>query len=65
MSESAIQRLLGLDPFPQPPLIRLRYPVVLMHGFGMIGALRRNGHLHDQMLGVIRSYEARSRNRTD
>ena len=50
MSESAIQRLLGLEPFPQPPIIRLQYPVVLMHGFGMIAALRRNGHLHDQAM---------------
>ena len=50
MAESAIQRLIALEPFPQPPLIRLRYPLVLMHGFGLFAALRRNGHLHDHAL---------------
>ncbi|MDZ4701818.1 MAG: alpha/beta fold hydrolase [Rhodothermales bacterium] len=47
MAETALQRLLGLTPFPEPPLIKLRYPVVMMHGFGMVAALRRNGHLYD------------------
>ncbi|MEZ4701927.1 MAG: alpha/beta fold hydrolase [Rhodothermales bacterium] len=47
MAESALQRILGLEPFPEPPLIRLRYPVVMMHGFGMVAALRRNGHMYD------------------
>jgi triacylglycerol lipase len=47
MTETALQRLLGLEPFPEPPLIRLRYPVVFMHGFGMAAALRRHGHLYE------------------
>lgn len=44
---SAIQRFTKLDPFPQPPLLRLRYPVLLMHGFGLLGSVRRGGHMHD------------------
>ena len=35
-----------LNPFPQPQLIRLQYPVMLMHGFGIVAALGRKGHLH-------------------
>ena len=50
MAETALQRLLGLEPFPQPPLIQIKYPVVLMHGFGLVATLRRNGHLHDHAL---------------
>ena len=49
-AETTLQRLLSVDPFPQPPIIRLRYPVVLMHGFGMLAALRRNGHMHDHAI---------------
>ena len=40
-----LRRITGVDPFPQPPIIRLRLPVVLMHGFGIIAAMRRGGHL--------------------
>ena len=45
-------RFLALDPLPQPPLIRLRHPVVLMHGFGFLGSLRRGGHLHQEALNL-------------
>jgi triacylglycerol lipase len=41
---------MGLEVFPQPPLIRTRYPVLLMHGFGILGGLRRGGHLHDEAM---------------
>jgi triacylglycerol lipase len=43
---STIQRLAGLEAFPQPPLIRLRHPVVLMHGFGIGATFGRGGHMH-------------------
>ena len=60
LAESAIQRLAGMEAFPQPPLIPLRYPVVLMHGFGMMASLRRGGHLHDEALSLrlhgVRAY---------
>ncbi|MFW5973427.1 MAG: esterase/lipase family protein, partial [Bacteroidota bacterium] len=43
--------LLGkLRPLPQPPLIRTRYPVVLMHGFGALAGIRRGGHLHEEAM---------------
>lgn len=49
-TESALQRLAGLEPFPQPPIIPLRMPVVLMHGFGILAAFQRNGHLHEEAM---------------
>ncbi|PQJ33667.1 lipase [Salinibacter sp. 10B] len=47
---SALQRLTGLKPFPQPSLIPTRHPVVLMHGFGIGASFRRAGHLHDEAM---------------
>lgn len=41
---------MGLDVFPEPPLILTRYPVMLMHGFGLLGGLRRGGHLHEEAM---------------
>ncbi|GIV62563.1 MAG: lipase [Rhodothermaceae bacterium] len=50
LTENAIRRWASLEPFPEPPLIRLRYPVILMHGFGMLAAFRRGGMLHPMAL---------------
>ena len=50
LSASALQRLTGLEPFPQPSLIPVRAPVVLMHGFGVGASFRRGGHLHQEAL---------------
>jgi triacylglycerol lipase len=50
IAQSAVLKLAGLVPLPQPPIVRLNYPVVLMHGFGMLGGLRRGGHLHDDAM---------------
>ena len=50
--ENPLRRLVGLDPLPQPPLIRTRHPVVLMHGFGMLAGLRRLGHLHNEAMDL-------------
>ncbi len=57
-TESAIKRLTGLDPFPLPPIVRTAYPVVFMHGFGLLAGMRRGGHLypaaaHLRMHGVV------------
>lgn len=51
-AESTWKRLTGLKPFPQPRLIRTRYPVVLMHGFGLFASLRRGGHLHQEAMNL-------------
>lgn len=51
-AESAWQRLTGLEPFPEPPFIKIRYPVVLMHGFGLFASMRRGGHLHQEALNL-------------
>lgn len=50
LTVAAFRRFAGLDPFPQPPVIRLRRPVVLMHGFGLLSVVMRGGHLHDEAL---------------
>lgn len=47
---SALQRITGLEPFPQPSIIPVQRPVVLMHGFGVGASFRRGGHLHSQAL---------------
>ncbi|MES3630679.1 MAG: hypothetical protein PPP56_11000 [Longimonas sp.] len=49
-SASAFQRLTGLESRPQPSVIPTRLPVVMMHGFGIGGSLRRGGHLHEQAM---------------
>lgn len=60
LTETAFRRLTGLDPFPQPPVLPLRHPVVLMHGFGFFASLRRGGHLHEEALHLrkrgVRAY---------
>lgn len=50
LSASALQRLTGLQPFPQPSMIPVQTPVVLMHGFGAGASFRRGGHLHEEAL---------------
>ncbi len=54
LATSALARFTVLDPFPQPEVVRTRYPVVLMHGFGLLAGLRRHGHLHDEALFLRR-----------
>lgn len=41
-------RYLRLPPFPDAPLQRTRYPVVLIHGFGSLGTVGKPGLLHQQ-----------------
>lgn len=50
LPQQALGSLIGRDPFPQPPVVHTRYPVVLMHGFGLLASLRRGGHLHEEAL---------------
>jgi triacylglycerol lipase len=52
LASSAVTRLAGLDPFPQPQVIGLRRPLVLMHGFGLLAGLKRRGHLHEEALDL-------------
>lgn len=49
-SATALQRLTGLKPFPQPAIIPTQHPVILMHGFGIGASLRRDGHLHEEAM---------------
>ncbi len=55
-----LRRVAGLEAMPQPPLVRLDEPVVLMHGFGMLAGIKRKGHLHDEALWLrlhgVRAY---------
>lgn len=49
---AAVHRLSALEPFPQPRVVVTRYPVLLMHGFGVLGTLRRGGHLHGEAMNL-------------
>lgn len=49
---SALQRFANLEPLPQPPIIPLRYPVLLMHGFGILASVRRGGHMHELAMNL-------------
>ncbi len=50
LTRNAFKRLVGIDPWPQPPIISVDYPVVLMHGFGMLAVFLRGGHMHDEAM---------------
>jgi triacylglycerol lipase len=49
-AESLARRAVALVPFPQPPLVPTRYPVVLMHGFGAVANLMQGGILHGEAM---------------
>ncbi|MEM1042708.1 MAG: hypothetical protein AAGI91_08775 [Bacteroidota bacterium] len=49
-AERLARRAVELVPFPQPPLVRTRYPVVLMHGFGALANLMQGGVLHAEAM---------------
>ena len=50
LTSTAIRRLTKLEPFPQPEIIPLRHPVVLMHGLSLLAFLARGGHLHEEAM---------------
>lgn len=41
-----------MNPLPQPPVVLLEHPVVLMHGFGAVSALFKKGSLHSIAMGL-------------
>ncbi len=49
-AERLARRAIKLVPLPQPPLVRTRYPVVLMHGFGALANLMQGGVLHAEAM---------------
>ena len=49
-AETLARRAVELVPFPQPPLVPTRYPVVLMHGFGALANLMQGGVLHAEAM---------------
>ncbi|CAN5484966.1 alpha/beta fold hydrolase [soil metagenome] len=54
-----LSRIAATADFPQPPLVRTRYPVVLLHGFGAIASLFKMGMLHRQAMHM-RSHGVRA-----
>lgn len=43
-----VDAVFRLDPFPDGEIVRTRYPLVLIHGFGALGTLFTSGLLHQQ-----------------
>jgi triacylglycerol lipase len=50
ITKTAIKRFAGIEPFPQPDIIRVQHPIVLMHGFGLLAFLAKGGHLHEEAM---------------
>lgn len=50
LTTTALKRIAGLEAFPQPEFLRIQYPVILMHGFGLLAFLARGGHLHEEAM---------------
>ncbi|MEO1021735.1 MAG: alpha/beta hydrolase [Bacteroidota bacterium] len=53
--QHALMKRLELKDFPQPEIVRLKYPIVLCHGFGGIGSLLKPSALHDACM-LMREY---------
>lgn len=49
-AERVARRAVEQRPFPQPPLQPMRYPVVLMHGFGAVANMKPGGLLHAEAM---------------
>jgi triacylglycerol lipase len=47
-----IRRVFRLDPFPQPKVVTTRYPVVLLHGFGVLGSIGKSGQQHSLAMNL-------------
>lgn len=47
-----ILKRLELKEFPQPELLKLKYPVFLCHGYGAIGSVVKSGPLHDPCMEI-------------
>ena len=49
-AERLARRAVELEPMPQPPLRPMRYPVVLLHGFGALANAMQGGILHAEAM---------------
>lgn len=49
-AEELARRAVELQPFPQPALVRTRYPVVIMHGFGALANVLQRGLFHAEAM---------------
>ena len=49
-AESVARRAVELVPLPQPPLVRTRHPVVMLHGFGALANIMQCGVLHAEAM---------------
>lgn len=47
MAERNLLKRFKLEVFPQPPILKSKYPIFLCHGFGAIGSLVKPSPLHD------------------
>jgi len=50
LTANALKRIAGLEEFPQPEYLKIRHPVILMHGFGLLAFFARGGHLHEEAM---------------
>lgn len=55
MTDRTIMKRLKLQEFPQPEILKTRYPIFLAHGFGAIGSLVKPSPLHDPCM-LLRSH---------
>lgn len=49
---STLLKRLELKEFPQPEIVRLKYPVFLCHGYGAISSVIKSGPLHDPCMKI-------------
>lgn len=49
---SNILKRFELKEYPQPELLKLKYPVFLCHGYGAIGSVIKSGPLHDPCMKI-------------
>ncbi|MEX0723225.1 MAG: alpha/beta fold hydrolase [Gracilimonas sp.] len=49
---STILKRFELREYPQPELLKLKYPIFLCHGYGAIGSVIKSGPLHDPCMEI-------------
>jgi triacylglycerol lipase len=49
---SALLKRLELQEYPQPELLKIKYPVFLCHGYGAIGSVIKSGPLHEPCMEI-------------
>lgn len=49
---STILKRFELKEYPQPELLKLKYPIFLCHGYGAIGSVIKSGPLHDPCMKI-------------